>query len=143
MIIGLRSATPASNPLHPMLRKPLPRRDVITVLPPRSFYDVEVETWKMHRWHLPTDARLAAPALPWLHVCVFVVQCVSAGMPSSSCCPPVNPSPCRKTVMNRSIEQKDNLQNSDYETFDWTKLIGFLTEFYLWFKGCFSAKLIT
>lgn len=68
----------------------------------------------------PVDAGVAAPALPWLRVFVCVVRCVSAGMPSSSCCPPVNPSPCCKAVMNCSIEQKDNLQNSDHGTFDWT-----------------------
>lgn len=65
--------------------------------------------------------------------------CVSGGMPSSSCCPPVNPSPCCKTVMNCSIEQKDNLQNSDHETFDWTQLIDFSMVFKLWFEGFFFS----
>lgn len=122
---------PLPHSVPPGLQQPRPLRDIITVLPPCSFYDVEVETWKMHLWHLPLT-------LLWLrlrcHGCVCVcvvcvVRCVSAGMPSSSCCPPVNPSPCCKTGMNCSIEQRDNLQNPDHETFDWTQLIDFAMVF--------------
>lgn len=119
------AANPPCLPLPPRPQKPHPLRDIITVLPPCSFYDVEVETWKMHPRHLPLTLvwlRLRCHGCLCLCVCsaVCAVRCVSAGMPSSSCCPPVNPSPCCKTVMNCPIEQEGNLQHSDNETFDWT-----------------------
>lgn len=132
MIIGRAAVDSAvANPpspasLPPRLPKPHPLRDIITVLPPAPFYDVEVETWKMHLWHLPLTLVVAAPALPWLRVfvCVWCGVCVCRlGCPAAAAVLLSTLPPCCKTVVNCSIEQKDNLQNSDHERLDWTQIL--------------------